>query len=782
MAGEGEGSVKKKAETKRLLTEMMREALRAFHRRLIVVSGEGSEEVLAFLILKHNELRGEDKEAIVYVSPTEKKNSKFKSLLENLKESGFPHENVRFCTYAESGDLLGTTNDILILDMEVGARPNDLGRLIETVRGGGLIILYDLDLTVREPWKTSIHRSFLISPYGPEDINNRFERYFIRKIIEDRSVWILSGWRVLKGEMLSPPRRIEKSIRIPEHSRVPREIHKLVLTQDQADALQTLEEAIHRNGRSVLVIISNRGRGKSALLGLGAATLLSLGVSRILITAPSREEVQVVFDMVGKALKTINEEFSRIREERLVSKVKCRLGTVEFNSPYKVLSEKAEVLMVDEAAGIPVPLLFRFIQRFPKVIFASTIHGYEGAGRGFSLRFLKALKEKKDVKLHFVELEEPIRYADGDPVEKWLYKTLLLDAEPVEIEDEEIRPEECMYEKVDLDFWFGKNEEKLREFIGIYVLAHYRNRPDDLLILGDAPHHSARLMKTKSGKIVAALHLAEEGRMPREVVNLVLTGKPPSGNLIPSCVVKYYPPYRGFARLRGFRIVRIAVHPDLLGRGIGSLALKRLCEEAESEGFDWVGAGFAADRRLLRFWLKNDFVPVHISPARNIISGEYSVVLIKPLNKRAEEIVRKAYREFKIRFLESLSDTYYSLDPYIADQLLSVHRWEALELPRMTASQRERLMGYVKGVLTYEAACDSIKHVLFAHFLSSGKYRCEMDVNDEAGLITRCLQCRSWDRTAEIVGTHPAKLKTDLRSNIGRLAMHFEAVKLQKGV
>ncbi|RLI10931.1 hypothetical protein DRO35_05835, partial [Candidatus Bathyarchaeota archaeon] len=50
--------------------------------------------------------------------------------------------------------------------------------------------------------------------------------------------------------------------------------------------------------------------------------------------------------MVGKALKTINEEFSRIREERLVFKVKCRLGTIKFNSPYKVLSEKAEVLMV----------------------------------------------------------------------------------------------------------------------------------------------------------------------------------------------------------------------------------------------------------------------------------------------------------------------------------------------------------------------------------------------------------------------------------------------------
>ena len=52
VAGKGEDGVKGKAETKRLLTKMMREALRAFHRRLIAVSEEDSEKVLIFLILK----------------------------------------------------------------------------------------------------------------------------------------------------------------------------------------------------------------------------------------------------------------------------------------------------------------------------------------------------------------------------------------------------------------------------------------------------------------------------------------------------------------------------------------------------------------------------------------------------------------------------------------------------------------------------------------------------------------------------------------------------------
>jgi len=774
--------MEERARAERLLTEMMREALEAFHRRLVVTSGENSEEVIAFLIQKHSKLKGKDEESIVYVAPDEEDSSDFKILLEKLKETGFPPENVRRYTYAESNRLLGTTNDFLILDMRLGARPNDIGRLVETVRGGGLIILHNLNLNVEKPWDTSIHRSFLVPPYSLEDINIRFERYFVRKLLEAQSVWILDGWKVLKGELLHASKSVREKPKLPEQSRVPKKIHRLALTQDQAEALQTLEEVVNEEGRSVLVVTSNRGRGKSALLGLGAVTLLSLGARRILITAPGREEVQVVFEMVEKGLKTMNKKAVKEHYDGWITRIKCKLGVVDFSHPHKALSEKADVLMVDEAAGIPVPLLFKFTQRFPKVIFASTIHGYEGAGRGFSLRFLKTLEESKDVNLHRVELKEPIRYAPGDPVEEWLYETLLLDAEPAEINRDKIKIEDCIYEKVNLDLWFEKDEEKLREFIGIYVLAHYRNRPDDLLILGDAPHHSARSVKTKSGEIIAALHLAEEGRMPEEIVNLIFAGNPPSGNLVPSCVVKYYPPYRDFAKLRGLRIVRIAVHPDLLGRGLGSLTVKNLCDEAESEGFDWVGAGFGADRLLLNFWLKNGFIPLHISPMRNIISGEFSVVVVKPLNRKAESIVREVYREFKVRFLESLPDAYYNLDPYVAAQLLNVHRWDVLEAPRLTPSQRERLLRYVQGSLAYEGVCDAVRQVLLAHFLSSGKPKFKLEFKAEVELISRCLQCRSWDRTADIVKIHPADLKIDVRLNVGRLAAHYEAAKLQKGI
>ncbi|MEM3104405.1 MAG: GNAT family N-acetyltransferase [Candidatus Bathyarchaeia archaeon] len=756
-----------------LLIGMMEEALRSFHRRLLVVYGRESEEVLAYIVFKHFTLKAGGEEKVVYVSSDDASN--YNVFIKRLEEKSYPIGNVKLYTYKETHRLMGTTNDILILDMSVGARPNDMGRLIETVRGGGLVIFYNLDLNAEKPWSTSLHKKLISPPYGESDMKARFEKYFTRKILEDQSIWILDGWNIIRGNMLNPPTSTREKPSPPNKSRIPRAIYDLALTQEQVEALKYVEK-FAKKSRSIIIMTSNRGRGKSALLGLAVAPLMLFGCRRILVTAPACEETQVIFDMAEKGLKTIGEDVEREYVENLTFKLSCNRGVVEFVQPYRLLKEKAEVVFVDEAAGIQVPLLFEIAEKFPKVIFASTVHGYEGAGRGFSLRFLRALQQDKGITLQKIELKEPIRYAPNDPVEKWLYEALLLDAEPADLDEtivKEIKPEECKYERVDLDQWFRFDEKRLREFIGIYVLAHYRNRPDDLLILGDAPHHSARAVIAKSGEIIAALHIAEEGKMRRELIDLVISGNPPPGNLIPSCIIKYYPLYSEFARLKGIRIVRIAVHPELIGRGIGSLAIKNLCNEAIDEGFDWVGASFGADKVLLNFWLKNGFIPVHISPMRNIVSGEYSVAVIRPLSDKAESLAKEIYMEFKIRLLNSLQDTYFSLEPEVAVQLLNVNKWDHLEKPNLTRSQIDRLLSYVKGSLTYEGACDAIRQILASHFMSSGKPRLPLNPVDEVKLVARCLQCRSWDRVANIVKVSSVDLKYEMRKHVGALMEHY---------
>jgi tRNA(Met) cytidine acetyltransferase len=766
-------SAEDRLRVERALTDMMKEAFRAFHRRLLVVCGENASEVLAYVVLRHYVLRGGGEERVVFVHGDEEGGAKaFKELVEKLEGMAYPMANVRHYTFEDTHRIMGTTNDVLILDMSAGARPNDLGRLIETVRGGGLAVLYNLDLKAEKPWCTSIHYKLASPPYSMQDLKNRFERLFVRKILEDPSVWILENWKIVKGNLLNPPKMVREKPIPPKRSKIPQPIFEQVLTREQMEALRAFELLASKK-RGIMVLTSNRGRGKSALLGLGAAALMSLGFEKIIVTAPACEETQTVFEMAERGLSAVGE---RVRSERindLTYRLTCKRGVLEFIPPYKTLGENADAVLVDEAGGIHVSLLFQIAEKFSKAVFASTVHGYEGAGRGFSLRFLKTVERLEDVKPYIIELKEPIRYAPEDPVEKWLYETLLLNAEPAELEGEQISLEECVYAEPNLDLWFDKDEEHLRQFVGIYVLAHYRNRPDDLLILGDAPHHSARAVFSSSGKVLVALQVDEEGRMSDELVEQVLTGKPPSGHLIPSCIVKYNPHHRDFSKLRGLRVVRIATHPELMRKGLGSLALKRLCEEAAQEGFEWVGASFGANPELVDFWLKNGFIPVHISPMRNVASGEFSVIVVKPLNEQVGNAVREIHREFKLRLLEALPDTYFNLEPKVAARLLKKQIWTSMETLNLSQSQRGRLLQYADGNLAYEGACDAVKQLLKHHFMCSGEARMDLNVDLEAKLIARCLQARSWGHVTKAFKTQSSSLKAEVRANIAKMVKFY---------
>ena len=301
----------------------------------------------------------------------------------------------------------------------------------------------------------------------------------------------------------------------------------------------------------------------------------------------------------------------------------------------------AEIVAIDEAAAIPLPMVRSLVRQPDRLTFlSSTVNGYEGTGRALSLKLIKELREAKlgrtaeiaaaseaagdivgahskngEFKVHEqrwaaaaaavfsggsserlsgplreIELQTPIRYATKDPVERWLNDLLCLDAGSranLQLNGGAPAPEDCELYSVDRDalFSFHKlSESFLQKIMGLYTSAHYKNTPNDLQLLSDAPAHSLFVLLSPAADkdvdslpdILAVIQVALEGKISRKAVEAQLArGHRSAGDLIPWTLSQQFGDTK-FAQLSGARIVRVAVHPSVQGMGYGSRAIELL--------------------------------------------------------------------------------------------------------------------------------------------------------------------------------------------------------------
>jgi len=663
--------------------------------------------------------------------------------------------------YEKTDRYLGTTFDVLVLDLNDDLKPNDIGRLVEIVRGGGLIVLLVPEWSSWDS-KLTIFKQKLLVP-GFNEPRHVFIRWFKFTMTSADNVVIYDVVRkkvIYAGKIARPLETSSRNIVIPKETVFPEELYKLALTQDQVEFLKLVEELFAKPFKAkkiALVVTADRGRGKSCALGI-ALVGLAIHYSkfrnkvRILLTAPEPGNVASLFSLAIKAAEALGIELKVFRKEGYVVEVKTDKFSIEYWRPLDIPRINGDIVAVDEASGIHVPQLHRIFESHDKVIFTATIHGYEGAGRGFSIRFLGELRNRSDVFLREYHMETPIRYGEGDPIESWLYRALLLNAEPAELDENDIkaiREGYLQYEEVSPEELFtDKKEKDLRELFGIYVLAHYRNQPDDLGLLADAPHHLVRSTRTSTGKIVGALQIAVEGGLDENTIYSLLRGNKVPGNIIPDRILKHLRLWEA-GKTVGYRIVRIATHPKVQSMGIGSFLLKQLINEARIKGLDWVGSGFGVNSKLLKFWLKNGFVPIHMSPDRNPVSGEYTLLVIYPLSETARKIIGIGASIFLEKLIYSLRDTYRDLELDVAYMLLtSINSTNPRPL-EMNPINVDRLWIYSYGPMTYEAVSDVMYKLACYYFMHRDYLNFRLSELEEKLLIAKVLQGRDWESVSK---------------------------------
>ncbi len=571
-------------------------------------------------------------------------------------------------------ELLGSESGSVVLAVPRLLRPNLFAAAAETVRAGGVVAVAAPPLG---EW----------NPGGGMSIG-AYRRYLLRRLGEARSIYwfdadsgTVYASRLPGGRAEAPEGPAGYRARSP----VPRALLEAAATREQAEAMDTIIEFLRGRGRSVLVL-GDRGRGKSGLLGLLLAYLVhSHMVGFVPVTAPSPWGVQSMFRVLSGALEGLRIKHWEIRRGQLVIGVAGPWFHIRYHTPDHV--QPGPYLVVDEAAAVGPVRLRALAARSPRLLAATTVHGYEGSGRILSHMVERLLPAPRLV----VELRTPVRYPPGDPLEEWVYETFMLRAEPgpPPSRAEEARP-------VALDR--GKlveDQELLRRVYALLVSAHYRNEPDDLALLLDAPHHRLYALLAPDGPVAVADVAEETPETPWEA--RILYDKLASAT--PSA-----------AGLRGWRVVRIAVHPDLQRRGHGSRLLRAIEDQGRGSGVDWMGAIYGRPV-VTRFWLSNEYLPVYVSPMPNRATGEHNIGVAKPLSPRGSRAVLEAASDTLARLLDAAHSLYRSIDTDTAALLATGSPLLAGALPprRLQRGQEARARAVAAGQMEPEQALDAAR-------------------------------------------------------------------------
>ncbi|XP_012286930.1 RNA cytidine acetyltransferase [Orussus abietinus] len=689
--------------------------------------------------------------------------------------------NIRYCYYNETHKILGNTYGMCVLQDFEALTPNLLARTIETVEGGGIIVLllqsvsslkqlYTLTMDVHQRFRTEAHQNVVC----------RFNERFLLSVASCKRCLVVDD-QLNVLPLSSHNLKIEpvgKSVSSNDETKLNELKESLQDTQpisaligccktvDQAKALLKFIETIsEKTLRSTVSLTAARGRGKSATLGLAIAGAVAFGYSNIYISSPSPENLKTLFEFILKGfdvleyqehidyglVQSTNPEFNKATVR--INIFRDHRQTIQYIHPTDVNKlSQAELLVIDEAAAIPLPYVKAMLGPY-LVFLSSTINGYEGTGRSLSLKLLQELRtqtvtpnsHKKTEKesnegpvgrqLHELTLEESIRYKPGDSVEQWLTELLCLDATiHAPILSGCPPPDTCQLYYINRDTLFSYHKASelfLQRLVALYVASHYKNSPNDLQMMSDAPaHHLFCLLGPVSAErkslpeILVVIQVCLEGEISKNSITDGLErGRRAAGDLVPWTMAQQYQD-QDFPALAGARIVRIATHPDYYGMGYGSRALELLKqyyemkipnidEKAETdmatgiakvhdeeinlleetieprsslppllmklserrpERLDYIGVSFGLTEQLLKFWKRARFVMVYLRQTVNDITGEYSCIMICKINADVEndaEWLKAYWEDFRRRFISLLSYSFNKFSPSLALSILS---------------------------------------------------------------------------------------------------------------
>ncbi|MEX0385696.1 GNAT family N-acetyltransferase [Spiribacter onubensis] len=528
---------------------------------------------------------------------------------------------IRAVPAGQGRSLLGRTLAAGVIDAHSGLDPDDLGALAGAIGGGGHCLLLTPPAAA---WPTAPDPALarlLSEGVSPDPSGSAFIGRLIRHLGESPAV----RRHAASDDMDALPRPTG----YPGAG-----AGTLEPTAAQKRVIDAITDLTRDDDPATLLITADRGRGKSAALGLAARALGERADIRL--TAPSRSAAATALASAGRTPPV-------------------------FLAPEDVRPARS-LLFIDEAAAMPLPLVERLIKENRRCVITGTVHGYEGSGRGLIVRLADTLARQPRTFRH-VKLSRPIRWAPDDPLERLVDTLLLLDTDPRSHGNAGAPQIECVA-GADL----AGREQDLADAFGLLVAGHYQTRPRDLRQLLDDPSMCLWLARDQ-GAVIGILAGRVEGGLDPILSREIHAGRRrPAGHLIAQSLT-FHAGISEAATRRGLRIQRIAVHPDCRRAGIGRALVDAARASALDNGLDWLGTSFGMTAEVLDFWHACGLRPARVGNRRDARSGTHAVILLQALNERGDELLAQARQRLAVHLPDQLAHGLRDVTPALAARL-----------------------------------------------------------------------------------------------------------------
>lgn len=593
------------------------------HRQLLVITGQEEWTTNTAVALLNNS----DKQNVLWVG-----------------DDQVEYENIRIKDYRSR---LGHEYDSVILNCFSGFRANAAMALSGTIKSQGLMILLCPPLEHWPAYNDPEKINRISFGFNEQDVDSQFFRYLSSAFTEDQSVVVCT--EALFSGLVS----FINTDNDPS-------LNKL---EQQNKAIEGITKVALGHSNRPLVLTADRGRGKSSALGLAAAKLMAQHTKTIWVTALHIDNTEQIFSHAMRTLPMASATKNSITYQH---------STLSFKPVDQLLSsqESINLVLVDEASSLPIHILIKLANKFPRIVFCSTVHGYEGSGRGFEMRFIKQLAQLKP---HFkrLHMSQPIRWYQHDTLEQFWFNTLFhyvqQDIEDTKSVGSENQSISCRHvSKAQL-----LNDKKLlASMFRLLIDAHYQTSQDDLQRLLDAPEIECFILTRGTSLLGVAQIIEEGGNCFAELAdNITDCTRRVKGHLVAQNIASSYNT-AAFLLAKQWRISRIAIAPEHQRTGLGKQLINYVEQQARVQHIPFLTASFGCNTDILKFWYRSEFLLTKLSAKPEVSSGEHSAICIKPLTDEALKMSESIHNEFYQELLYQLDKNFQWMSENILMQIL----------------------------------------------------------------------------------------------------------------